>query len=166
MGLETMHATRHPHAAESFAPGDGICLRAVLRGERVRQLRPPPDEAVNLFFDVDEWLFHDSRSLGCGRRQSKSAGDLARRLAPQVLVAGRKNSAPIEQKNASRERPSTPHSSLTFRLASNVHSFRPSGWQWQCAAKNPARCCQNQGQILSQSVCGSFRFFNASRGKN
>ena len=55
---------------------------------------------------------------------------------------------------------------LAARHSSNVHALRPSGWQWQCAAKKPPRYLQNHGQMLSRSVSGSLSPVSAARGKN
>lgn len=41
------------------------------RLQTVRRLRSLADDAVNVFFDVDERLFHGAASLGWQTRQSK-----------------------------------------------------------------------------------------------
>jgi hypothetical protein len=64
MGFETMHAARHTHTAERFAPSDGIRLGARLGRKRVRRPGTTPDKAVNLFLNVDERLFQGVFSIG------------------------------------------------------------------------------------------------------
>ncbi len=81
-----MDATRNPHAANRFAPGDGICLRAASHGKRIRRLGPTPDEAVNLFLDIDEGFFHDAHSINCDFSQSKSVRRVMFRL-PRLKLA-------------------------------------------------------------------------------
>lgn len=71
MGFETMHATRHAHAAKNFAPRDGIGFVACRRGKCIRRFYAPTDEAVNLFLDVDERLFHGGFSINRAIKQSK-----------------------------------------------------------------------------------------------
>jgi len=71
MGFETMHAARHEHPAQRLSPSDGIRLVARSGGKRVRRLRATPDEAVNLFLDVDEWLFQGGFRISLEERQSK-----------------------------------------------------------------------------------------------
>lgn len=44
----------------------------------VGRLRAPPDEAVNLFLDVDEGLFHGSSRIGRDAGHSKEMNDGAR----------------------------------------------------------------------------------------
>ena len=66
-----MHAARHAHAAEGFPPSDGIGLVACRGRKRIRRFGAPTNEAVNLFLDVDERLFHDVFSLNRHAGQSK-----------------------------------------------------------------------------------------------
>jgi hypothetical protein len=58
MGFETVNAAWHPHPAKGFAPSDGIRLVARDCRKAIGRFRPAADEAVNLFLNVDEWLFH------------------------------------------------------------------------------------------------------------
>ena len=55
------------------------------RLQAVRRLRPPADEAVNLFLDVDERLFQGGSAIGRPAAQSKNSkprpGPLARAVA-------------------------------------------------------------------------------------
>ena len=37
-------------------------------------------------------------------------------------------------------------------VSSSVQSFRPSGWQWQCAAKKPPRNSQRRLSLEAQQI--------------
>src|ERR1035437_6694422 len=81
MSFETIHAARHAHAAESFAPRDGIGLVAGPSRKRIRRFGAPTDEAVNLFLDVDGRWFHGVFRIngGAGQRKNTEPG-----LAPPM----------------------------------------------------------------------------------
>jgi hypothetical protein len=103
VGLETMHTARDAHAAERFAPGDGIRLVAGRRRKSACHFCPAADKAVNLFFDVHERLFHvakayafdpakasGAKSIGLHRRDEgggtaagPSSGKINSRRAPR-----------------------------------------------------------------------------------
>ena len=73
MGFETIHAARDARPAKGFSPRAGIGLVAGRGGKRVGRLGAPADEAVNLFLDVDERLFHGGFSISRDAGQSKDA---------------------------------------------------------------------------------------------
>ncbi len=79
MGFETINALGHPAMLESLVKLRRRLLQLHSRLQTVRRLCPPADEAVNLFLDVDEGLFHDVASISCDIRQSKR---LVRGAAP------------------------------------------------------------------------------------
>ncbi len=61
MGLETINALGHPAMVK--CPVQPYCrfLQLHSRPQAVRRARPATDEAVDLFLDVDERLFHAKR---------------------------------------------------------------------------------------------------------
>jgi hypothetical protein len=71
MSFETVHATGNAHAAKSFPPRDGVRFRAAGEGQGIGRPGAPTDEAINLFFDVDERLFHVAASIGWQIHQCK-----------------------------------------------------------------------------------------------
>ena len=71
MGLKAVHPAGNAKAAKCSAPGDGLGFVARRGRERIRRSRAPADEAVNLFLDVDERLFHDAPSLGVSMGEGK-----------------------------------------------------------------------------------------------
>jgi hypothetical protein len=74
MRFETMHASWDAHTTESLPPRDGIGFRAACQRQCIRRLRPLADEAVNLFLDVDERLFHGGTRICRRAKQSKNSG--------------------------------------------------------------------------------------------
>ncbi len=83
MSFKTVHPARHADATKRLAPGDGICLVAMLGGKRVRHLGAPPDQAVNLFLNVDEWRFHNAASI------SPFSAPCKRRTQTRTLIWGK-----------------------------------------------------------------------------
>jgi hypothetical protein len=73
VGFEAMNATRDAHAAKGFSPSDGIRLVAGRRRKAARHSCPAADKAVNLFFDVDEWLFHAAKAYVFNRGNASGA---------------------------------------------------------------------------------------------
>jgi len=63
MGAKPMNSSRDVDAAERFAPGDGISLPAGPRGKGVGRLEPPPDDLINLLFQVNQRLLHHAAKL-------------------------------------------------------------------------------------------------------
>ena len=62
MRLETVNAFRHPAMLESFVELQSGCLKLHSGFPSVGRLRPAANEAVNIFFDVDERLFHAAKA--------------------------------------------------------------------------------------------------------
>ena len=61
MGFETINALGHPAMLESLVKLRRRGLQLHSRPQAVRRACPPTDKAVNLFFEVDEWLFHAAK---------------------------------------------------------------------------------------------------------
>lgn len=80
MGFETMHAFSRPAMLESLVKFQSRRLHLHPRLQSVGRLGATPDEAVNLFLDVDKRLFHD------GFRINRSAGQSKRRTEPIRLT--------------------------------------------------------------------------------
>ncbi len=77
MGFETIHTAGHPNAAKRLAPGNGVRFVAILGGEGIRRAGAPPDEAVNLFLDIDERCFHGRASINLLAATRKPAAKFA-----------------------------------------------------------------------------------------
>jgi hypothetical protein len=65
VGFETMNAFREPTMLESSMKLQSGSLHLHPRLQPVRRPCATPDEAVNLFLDVNERLFHSGFSIGC-----------------------------------------------------------------------------------------------------
>ena len=61
---------------ESLVKFRSQCLQLHSRLPTVRRTGAPSDEAVNLLFDVDEWLFHGAASISGVQRKCKPAENL------------------------------------------------------------------------------------------
>ena len=73
MRFETINTFGHPTMFESLVKLRRRFLQLHSRPQAVRRLGATPDEAVNLFLDVDERLFHNVFSINRDAGQSKDA---------------------------------------------------------------------------------------------